>query len=139
MDPVKRTRKRDLSRAPAYRVFILPKIMLQIKFYGHNFFGSYNDIRDIVSNIIIVQKDHLCEVVQLPIQVVHFMRLVVLSLANNHWTRKHIDWINTVSFSEPLLQDTLKEYMIEYNHLCNRVETLDKQIKENIIKRRIFA
>ena len=50
------------------------------------------------------------------------------------WTRKHIDWINTVSFSEPLLQDTLKEYMIEYNHLCNRVETLDRQIEEISIK-----
>ena len=83
---------------------------------------------------MIVQKDHLCEVVQLPIWVVHFMRLVVPSLANNHWTRKHIDWINTVSFSEPLLQGTLKEYMIEYNHLCNRVETLDKQIKEISLK-----
>lgn len=76
---------------------------------------------------MIVEKDHLCE-------VVHFMRLVVPSLANNHWTRKHIDWINTVSFSEPFLQDTLKEYMIEYNHLCNRVETLDKQIKEISLK-----
>lgn len=50
------------------------------------------------------------------------------------WTRKHIDWINTVSFSEPLLQDTLKEYMIEYNHLCDRVETLDKQIEEILVK-----
>ena len=50
------------------------------------------------------------------------------------WTRKHIDWINTVSFSEPLLQDTLKEYMIEYNHLCDRVETLDKQIEEISLK-----
>ena len=50
------------------------------------------------------------------------------------WTRKHIDWINTVSFSEPLLQDTLKEYMIEYNHLCDRVETLDRQIEEISLK-----
>ena len=48
----------------------------------------------------------------------------------SYWTRKHIDWINTVSFSESLLQDTLKEYMIEYNHLCDRVETLDRQIEE---------
>ena len=29
------------------------------------------------------------------------------------WTRKHIDWVNAVSFSESLLLDTLKEYMIE--------------------------
>ena len=28
MDPVKRTRKGGLSRDPAYRVFILPKIMI---------------------------------------------------------------------------------------------------------------
>lgn len=28
MDPVKRTRKGDLSRVLAYRVFILPKIMI---------------------------------------------------------------------------------------------------------------
>ncbi len=52
----------------------------------------------------------------------------------SYWTRKHIDWINTVSFSEPLLQDTLKEYMIEYNHLCDRVETLDRQIEEISLK-----
>lgn len=53
------------------------------------------------------------------------------------WTRKHIDWINTVSFSEPLLQDTLKEYMIEYNHLCNRIETLDRQIEEISLKEKV--
>lgn len=35
MDPVKSTRKGDLSRVPAYRVFILPKIMIvSAKQYG---------------------------------------------------------------------------------------------------------
>lgn len=29
MDPVKRTRNGDLSRVPAYRVFILPKIVIE--------------------------------------------------------------------------------------------------------------
>ena len=29
MDPVKRTRKGDLSHVPTYRVFILPKIMIE--------------------------------------------------------------------------------------------------------------
>lgn len=28
MDSVKRTQKRDLSRDPAYRVFILPKLII---------------------------------------------------------------------------------------------------------------
>lgn len=46
------------------------------------------------------------------------------------WTRKHIRWISSVRFDEPILQETLSEYMIEYFRLLERVSKLDERIEE---------
>ena len=48
----------------------------------------------------------------------------------SYWTGKHIKWINSVSFEEELLNETLAEYMIEYYHLLDRVSKLDERIEE---------
>lgn len=48
----------------------------------------------------------------------------------SNWTKKHIKWINEVKFLDPLLKETLNEYMIEYFHLLDRVEKLDLKIEE---------
>lgn len=52
----------------------------------------------------------------------------------SYWTQKHLDWINAITFREPILEETLNEYMIEYHHLCDRVKTLDKRIEEISVK-----
>lgn len=46
------------------------------------------------------------------------------------WTGKHIRWINSIKFEEPILQETLSEYMIEYFRLLERVSKLDERIEE---------
>lgn len=48
----------------------------------------------------------------------------------SYWTKKHLDWIKATAFQEEFLNETLDEYMIEYHHLIDRVEALDKRIEE---------
>lgn len=48
----------------------------------------------------------------------------------SYWTQKHLSWIKQTTFNEPILKETLDEYMIEYSRLKERVETLDKRIEE---------
>ena len=48
----------------------------------------------------------------------------------SYFTGKHIKWINSVEFDEPILHETLSEYMIEYHHLVDRVSRLDERIEE---------
>lgn len=52
----------------------------------------------------------------------------------SYWTQKHMSWIKAVSFDEPILNETLNEYMIEYHHLCDRVKVLDDRIEEISLK-----
>ena len=48
----------------------------------------------------------------------------------SYWSAKHISWINKIKFDEPILQETLAEYMVEYFRLVERVEKLDERIEE---------
>ena len=48
----------------------------------------------------------------------------------SYWTDKHISWIKKIKFDEPILQETLAEYMVEYFRLVDRVEKLDERIEE---------
>lgn len=48
----------------------------------------------------------------------------------SYWTAKHISWIKKIKFDEPILQETLAEYMVEYFRLVERVEQLDERIEE---------
>ena len=48
----------------------------------------------------------------------------------SYWTAKHISWIKKIKFDEPILQETLAEYMVEYFRLVDRVEKLDERIEE---------
>lgn len=68
-------------------------------------------------------------------------RIIALTTRNgkqfegkSYWTTKHIDWLKSLPFDEPLLQETLDEYVIEYYHLVERVENLDKRIEEIAVK-----
>ena len=56
----------------------------------------------------------------------------------SYWTGKHIKWISSIRFDEPVLQETLSEYMVEYYHLIDRVSDLDERIEE-ISKKEIYV
>lgn len=48
----------------------------------------------------------------------------------SYWTMKHISWIKKIKFDEPILQETLAEYMVEYYRFIDRVSKLDERIEE---------
>ena len=49
---------------------------------------------------------------------------------NSKWTTKHIQWLNSLKFGEPVLQETHSEYLVTYHELNNKLERLDKRIEE---------
>ena len=48
----------------------------------------------------------------------------------SRWTTKHIKWLHNLEFKNPVLQETLSEYLVSYNQLSDKVERFDKRIEE---------
>lgn len=57
---------------------------------------------------------------------------------STYWTDKHVSYLNKIEFDEPILKETLDEYLIEYYHLAGRIEKLDQRIEE-ISKKEIYV
>ena len=47
-----------------------------------------------------------------------------------YWTNKFFSWYKSLVFDDELLKETLDEYFIEYYHLEDRLEKLDRRIEE---------
>ena len=47
----------------------------------------------------------------------------------NHWTQKHITWLRNLEFDQPLLADVFDNYFTQMNHCLQRLDSLDKQVK----------
>ena len=48
----------------------------------------------------------------------------------NHWTVKHLKWLQTLEFGETLLQDVFDSYFTEMQHCIQRLASLDDQVKK---------
>ena len=48
----------------------------------------------------------------------------------SHWTQKHIHWLEALCLPNPLLQETLEEYLVTFRYLADKVERFDKRIQE---------
>ena len=48
----------------------------------------------------------------------------------NYWTQKHISWLRQLDFGNAILQETHKEYLVQYHQLSDKVEMFDKRIAE---------
>lgn len=48
----------------------------------------------------------------------------------SYWTQKHLDWLKSIQFSNPLFQETLQEYMLTYQNLTEKMARYDKRIEE---------
>jgi transposase len=48
----------------------------------------------------------------------------------DHWTLKHITWLNHLTFKNAVLQETFEEYLSTFNYLKDKLERLDKRIEE---------
>ena len=49
---------------------------------------------------------------------------------NSRWTPKHLTWLRSIKLDNPVLQETLAEYLITYNQLSDKVERFDQRIEE---------
>ena len=46
------------------------------------------------------------------------------------WTEKHKEWLRKVKFTNAIVQETRKEYLVTLGQLSEKVERLDKRIEE---------
>lgn len=62
----------------------------------------------------------------------------IMAFCNRHgkhyeeagWTQKLLKWLKSLSFSQPVLNETLESMLLEYEHLCDKLEEKDKHIEE---------
>jgi transposase len=47
----------------------------------------------------------------------------------NHWTQKHITWLRTLEFSEPMLANVFESYFNEMIYCIGRLKNLDKEVE----------
>jgi len=47
-----------------------------------------------------------------------------------HWTQKHLRWLEAVEFNQPLLKEVFDCYLTEMRHCLQRVKTLDKELEK---------
>jgi transposase len=47
----------------------------------------------------------------------------------NHWTQKHIAWLRTIEFTEPMLTDTFEDYFNHMIYCIGRLKNLDKEVE----------
>ena len=47
-----------------------------------------------------------------------------------YWTQKHIHWLESLRLSNPLLQETLDEYLVAYRYLADKLKRFDNRIEE---------
>ena len=48
----------------------------------------------------------------------------------NYWTKKHLDWIKRLTFSNVILYETLQEYLTLYYQAIDKIKLYDKRIEE---------
>ena len=46
----------------------------------------------------------------------------------DHWTLKHIRWLRSLEFDQPLLRDVFDIYFTEMQHCTSRLESLDIKV-----------
>jgi transposase len=48
----------------------------------------------------------------------------------NHWTQKHLLWLRSLEFDQPLLQDVFDCYFTEMQHCIQRLQSLDTDVEK---------
>ena len=48
----------------------------------------------------------------------------------NNWTQKHLQWMRLLKFEEPWLCETFDSYYTEMQHCLQRLDSLDKRVKD---------
>ena len=48
----------------------------------------------------------------------------------DHWTQKHLRWLRSLEFDQPLLRDVFDNYLTEMQHCLQRLSSLDREVKK---------
>lgn len=48
----------------------------------------------------------------------------------DHWTQKHLRWLRSLEFSEPILKEVFDSYFTEMQHCMQRLESLARQVEQ---------
>jgi transposase len=48
----------------------------------------------------------------------------------NHWTQRHLAWLRSLEFEQPLLRDVFDSYLTEMQHCMQRLASLDKEVEK---------
>jgi transposase len=51
-------------------------------------------------------------------------------MKGRHWTQKHLCWLRSLEFEQPLLRDVFDSYYTEMQHCMQRLASLDKQLEQ---------
>jgi len=51
-------------------------------------------------------------------------------IEGQHWTQKHLRWLEAVEFGQPLLQEVFDCYFTEMRYCLQRVKTLDRELEK---------
>lgn len=73
-------------------------------------------------------KQHLKSTKQ---QIISFTtRLGCQFDGKSYWTQKHLKWLRSLTFSNPIFKETLSEYLAVYDDLTAKVANYDRRIEE---------
>lgn len=48
----------------------------------------------------------------------------------SHWTQKHLNWLRSLEFDQPLLRDVFDSYFTQMQHSLQRLDSLDKEVRK---------
>ena len=63
----------------------------------------------------------------------HILKLLTrygYAYTGTFWTLKHVQWLGTLEFEEPLLRDVFDNYFTELQHSMQRLKDLDNQLEQ---------
>ena len=49
--------------------------------------------------------------------------------AGGYWTKKHLDWLKSLTFPNEFFREVLDSLLLEYEHVTEKIETMDKRIE----------
>ena len=100
-------------------------------------FGQYKSVfvpteeDEAVKEYIRMRDDTQTMLKQTKQQIIAFCTRHGLAYAGKtYWTQKHLDWLEHLTFSNALFQETLGEYLLTYRKLSENLERYDKRIEE---------
>ena len=62
--------------------------------------------------------------------ILKFLTRYGYAYVGTFWTLKHINWLGTLEFAEPLLRDVFDNYYTEMQHCMQRLKNIDKQLDQ---------